>query len=55
VRVFVIFGDGPVLGVGPLTLGSFTLGGAEVISWVVGRTLADTIPTLGFVLGGYEV
>lgn len=55
VRVLAIFGTGAVLGVGPLTLGSFTLGGATVVGWDIGRTLADTVSTLGFTLGTFEV
>lgn len=63
VRIILLFGDGPVLGVGfgstkPLKLGQFTLGGASKISWPMARTLGDTLPTLGspgFVLGGFEL
>ncbi len=64
VKIVLLFGEGPILGIGiaggatPLTLGSFTLGGARSIWWRFGRTLNDTLPTLGsstFILGGYEI
>ncbi len=64
VKLVLLFGSGPLLGVGiaggatPLTLGSFTLGGAEAVSWPMGRTMNDTLPTLGssgFILGGYVI
>ncbi len=64
VKIILLFGEGPILGVGvteeppPLTLGSFTLGGARSIWWRFGRTMNDTLPTLGssaFILGGYEI
>jgi hypothetical protein len=58
VKIISLFGSGPVLGVGPLTLGSFTLGGMTAIWWPIGKTLGDTLElmTLGtFTLGGYLV
>jgi hypothetical protein len=64
VKIILLFGSGPILGVGiaggarPLTLGSFTLGGATTIAWPIGRTMNDTLPTLGsdgFILGGYVI
>jgi hypothetical protein len=62
VKVVLLFGSGPVLGIGmaggakPLTLGTFILGRARVVAWPIGRTLNDTLPTLGsFVLGDYEI
>ncbi len=62
VKIVLLFGTGPILGIGelggdtPLTLGSFTLGGGSTVSWPIGRTMNDTLPTLGspgFILGGY--
>jgi Phage tail protein (Tail_P2_I) len=71
VRIFLVFGNapaGPLLGVGflpqppepfGLILGGFALGGdgsATVVSWIIGKTLGDTVGGLGgFTLGGYVI